>query len=253
MPSRTRSWMCRPPVGHCANQRLAPPLNFFRRSQLRAACPRIAFDFLVSRRYRLLCKNAVSTITRALPHRVFHDAVFERVKTDDHQASARLEDLGRRVTAEQRLQVIQFTVYEDSDPLESQSRWMNSRVFHCPERARYNLREMSGCCYRTRPDNGSGDSPRPPFLTEFVNHIGEVFFVHAIYHLIGGTLALRVHPHVERSFRLKTESALGIVQLQRAQSDVGQQAVRKICGKARADFGKARMQKRDLRPVVFQF
>ncbi len=57
----------------------------------------------------------------------------------------------------------------------------------------------------------------------------------------------------KRSFRLKTESALGIVQLQRAQSDIGQQAIREIRGKARADFGKARMQKRDLRPVVFQF
>src|SRR5256885_15361350 len=162
--------------------------NSFRRSQLRAACARIAFDFLVSRRYRLLCKNAVSAITCALAHRVFHDAVFERVKTDDHQAASRLKHLGRRVTAEQRLQVIQFTVYEDSDTLESQRRWMNAAMFHCPERARYNLREMSGCCYRTRPDNGSGDSPRPPFLTEFVNHIGEVFFVHAIYHLIGGAL-----------------------------------------------------------------
>src|SRR5216110_1221666 len=100
---------------------------------------------------------------------------------------------------------------------------------------------MSGSTYRPRPDNGSGDSPRPPFLTEFVNHIGEVFFVHAIYHLIGGTLALRVHPHVERSFRLKTESASGIVQLQRTQSDVGQQAIREICGDPASDFVKARM------------
>src|SRR5258708_31288591 len=65
---------------------------------------------------------------------------------------------------------------------------------------------MSGTSYRPRPDNGSGDSPRPPFLTEFVNHICEVFFAHAIYHLIGGALALRVHPHVERSIRLETKS-----------------------------------------------
>src|SRR3954462_13817308 len=253
MPSRTCLWTCPTSGRHRVNRRLAPPLKFFRCSSLRAARPRIAFDFLVPGRYRLLSKNAVDAATCALSHRVFHDAVLERVKTDYDQASARLKDLGRRVTAEQRLQVIQFTVYEDSDPLESQSRWMNSLVFHCPERARYNLREMSGCCYRTRPDNGSGDSPRPPFLTEFVNHIREVFFVHAIYHLIGGTLALRVHPHVERSFRLKTESALGIVQLQRAQPDIGQQPIREVRGKARADFGKARMQQRDLRPVVFQF
>jgi hypothetical protein len=73
---------------------------------------------------------------------------------------------------------------------------------------------MSGTSYRPRPDNGSGDSPRPPFLTEFVNHICEVFFAHAIYHLIGGALSLRVHSHVERPFRLKTESARCVTELQ---------------------------------------
>src|SRR5260370_42038324 len=85
---------------------------------------------------------------------------------------------------------------------------------------------MSGSSYRPRPDNGSGGSPRPPFLTEFVNHIREVFFAHAIYHLIGGTLTPRVHPHVEWAGRLKTESAFRIIQLHRAQSQVGQQTVR---------------------------
>src|SRR5215469_13991543 len=85
---------------------------------------------------------------------------------------------------------------------------------------------MSGTPYRPRPDNGSGDSPRPPFLTEFVNHIGEILFAHVVYHLIGGTLALRVHPHVERPFRLKTESARWIAELQRAHAQVRQQPVR---------------------------
>ncbi len=39
--------------------------------------------------------------------------------------------------------------------------------------------------YRPGPDNGSGDSPRPPFLSEFVNQVGEFFFVGLIYHLFG--------------------------------------------------------------------
>src|SRR5437763_16074617 len=85
---------------------------------------------------------------------------------------------------------------------------------------------MSGSYYRPRPDNVSGDSPRPPFLTEFVNHIREIFFAHVVYHLIGGALALRVHPHVERPFRLKTESALRVSQLKRAQTQICQNAVR---------------------------
>src|ERR1700758_5386812 len=84
---------------------------------------------------------------------------------------------------------------------------------------------MLGRAYRPRPDNGSGDSPRPPFLTEFVNHIGELTLVHAIYHLFGGQLGLRVHPHVERAFRLKTESTRGVSQLKAAYAQVSQNAV----------------------------
>src|SRR5215472_8807502 len=85
---------------------------------------------------------------------------------------------------------------------------------------------MSGISYRPRPDNGSGDSPRPPFLTEFVNHIREILFAHVVYHLIGGALLVRVHPHVERALRLKTESARRIAELQPTHAEVGQQPIR---------------------------
>src|ERR1700745_809109 len=84
---------------------------------------------------------------------------------------------------------------------------------------------MCGRSYRPRPANGSGDSPRPPFLSEFVNHIGKLALVEVVYHLFGGTLTVRVHPHVERSIRLKTESACGIEKLQAAHAKVGQQTV----------------------------
>src|ERR1700686_148496 len=97
---------------------------------------------------------------------------------------------------------------------------------------------MCGRSYRPRPDNGSGDSPRPPFLSEFVNHIGKLALVEVVYHLFGGTLRPRVHPHVERPIRLKAESARRIVQLQAAYSDVGQQSVRKRGTEPLSDFGK---------------
>src|SRR5712692_2786223 len=117
---------------------------------------------------------------------------------------------------------------------------MNALAFHWPERSRYNFYKMSGSCYRPRPDNGSGDSPRPPFLTEFVNHMSELFFVHVVYHLIGGALAVRVHPHVERPFRLKTESPRGIRELQGTQAKIGQHAIRRIRRKQPARLPKAR-------------
>src|SRR5215468_9818123 len=84
---------------------------------------------------------------------------------------------------------------------------------------------MCGIAYRPRPANGSGDSPRPPFLSEFVNHVGKLSLVEVVYHLFGGTLGVRVHPHIERPFRLKTESAPGVVELQAAHAEIGKQAV----------------------------
>src|ERR1700752_4294875 len=108
---------------------------------------------------------------------------------------------------------------------------------------------MCGISYWPRPANGSGDSPRPPFLSEFVNHIGKLSLVEVFYHLFGGTLRPRVHPHVERSFRLKTKSARRIVQLQAAHSDVGQNSIYTARFLPFRDFYKRAMQQRDLRPV----
>src|ERR1051326_6069953 len=109
---------------------------------------------------------------------------------------------------------------------------------------------MSGRSHRPRPNNGSGDSPRPPFLTEFVNQIRESDLVHPIYRLIGGALFARVHPHVEWTLRLKTESPLGVAELQRAQPQVGQDAIARSGCQFR-DFAEAALPQLDLRPVVF--
>src|SRR6204780_4454341 len=147
------------------------------------------------------------------------------MKTDHHHASTWLQN--PRGPMQQRPQIVQFAVYEDSKSLKSSGRRMNSPLvifistrIHWPGRGRYYLGKMCRRSYRPRPDNGSGDSPRPPFLSEFVNHIGKLALVEVVYHLFGGPLATRVHPHVERSIRLKTKSAHRIVKLQTAHSDV---------------------------------
>src|SRR5208282_640416 len=108
---------------------------------------------------------------------------------------------------------------------------------------------MCGTSYRPRPANGSGDSPRPPFLSEFVNHIGKLSLVEVVYHLFGGSLAVRVHPHVERSIRLKTKSARRIVQLQAAYSDVGKQTVDGRWSLVVSQFSERSMQQSNNRPV----
>src|SRR5437879_13816358 len=110
---------------------------------------------------------------------------------------------------------------------------------------------MCGRSYRPRPDNGSGDSPRPPFLSEFVNHISKLALVEVVYHLFGGTLRPRVHPHVQRSIRLKTESACGIVKLQTADSEIGQQTVDGRWSLVVRSFTEGFVQQRNLRPIGF--
>ena len=202
-----------------------PESNFFRRPQFRAARPRIAIALFFSCRYWLLRQQTEGTLLHSFAEGILYDAIFHRVKTDHHHASAWLQNPGRRF--HQRPQIVQFAVYEDSKSLKSSGRRMNSPLFriHWPGRGRYDIRKMCGSSYRPRPDNGSGDSPRPPFLSEFVNHIGKLALVEVVYHLFGGSLRPRVHPHVERSFRLKTESARRIGKLQTAHSDVGKQAV----------------------------
>src|SRR3984885_126880 len=111
------------------------------------------------------------------------------------------------------------------------------------------MRKMCGRSYRPRPANGSGDSPRPPFLSEFVNHIGKLSLVEVVYHLFGATLGPRVHPHVERSIRLKTKSARRIVQLQAAHTDVGQNSVDARRLLTFANLGKRPMQQSNRRPI----
>src|ERR1700746_2224326 len=111
---------------------------------------------------------------------------------------------------------------------------------------------MCGRSYRPRPANGSGDSPRPPFLSEFVNHVGKLSLVEVVYHLFGGTLRMRVHPHIERSFRLKTESARGVVELQAADPDISQDPVNRSRLDAFRNLSERSMQQGDLRPVGFR-
>src|SRR5712691_4742418 len=103
---------------------------------------------------------------------------------------------------------------------------------------------MLGSAYRPLPDNGSGDSPRPPFLTEFVNHSGKLALVEVVYHLFGGLARHRIHPHVERSFRLKTESPRRIPELQTAYAQVRHQTVQRGRSDALRDFGKRSMNQR---------
>src|SRR5712692_9008540 len=143
-------------------------------------------------------------------------------------------------------------VYEDSECLKGSRRGMNSSfgLIHWPGRGRYHICKFRSCTYWPRPDNGSGDSPRPPFLTEFVNQIRECDLVRLIYHLFGGGPGLRIHSHVERPFRLKTEAARWCVQLQAAYAEIRQQPVGRGRFEPLSDLRERTMQQTHLGPIL---
>src|SRR6516162_11217966 len=104
--------------------------------------------------------------------------------------------------------------------------------------------------YRPRPDNGSGDSPRPPFLSEFVNQIGKLALVELVYHLFGGQLGMRIHPHIERSFRLKTKASRGIAEFKAAQAEVGQNSLRRMRRTMLSELRKRSLNQLDCGPIL---
>src|ERR1700676_4595880 len=109
-------------------------LTSFRRAQFRASRPRIAINLFFSGGHRLLGQQLVVTLLHSLTKSIFHDAILQRVEADDHQPSAWFEHPRGRI--EQRPQVVQLVVYEDSDCLESSGRRMNPSfcLIHWPGR-----------------------------------------------------------------------------------------------------------------------
>ena len=109
-------------------------LNFFRRPELRAACPRIAIALFFCCRKRLFRKQSHRGLPCCFPEGIFNDAILQRVKTDHHHASSWIQNPGRRIY--QRPQIVQFAVYEDSERLKGSGRRMNSPLFriHWPGR-----------------------------------------------------------------------------------------------------------------------
>src|SRR5580692_8649867 len=109
---------------------------------------------------------------------------------------------------------------------------------------------MCGRSYRPRPDNGSGDSPRPPFLTEFVNHIGKLALIEVIYHLFGGSARHRIHPHVQGPIRLKTKATRRAIELQAAHAQISEKTVDGRWSLVLGNFCKGAVNQLHLRPVL---
>src|SRR6266849_3188118 len=106
----------------CANQTRTNS-NSFGGAHLGAARPRIAINLVFRCHHRFLREQTKVLVLRALTHCILDDPVFERMKADHHQPSARFQHPGRRL--QQCFQIVQFPVYEDSESLKSSGRRMN--------------------------------------------------------------------------------------------------------------------------------
>ena len=95
-----------------------PELNSFRRPQFRAAGSRVTIAFLFRCRYRFFRQDpVVLVLIRAFAEGILYDAVLQRVKANHYDSPTWLQNLRRCL--EQRLQIVQFAVYEDSKSLKS--------------------------------------------------------------------------------------------------------------------------------------
>src|SRR5579862_6476606 len=111
-----------------------PELNLFRCPQFRAARPRITIALPFSCRNWLFRQQTEVTHLCPFAEGIFYDAVLQRVETNHHHPSPWLQNLRRGF--EQRLQIVQFAVYEDSKGLKGARRGMNSSFsrIHWPGR-----------------------------------------------------------------------------------------------------------------------
>src|SRR5215469_14101927 len=108
--------------------------DFFCGAQLRAARSRVAINLFFPCGYRFSVQQPVMTLMHSLAKTILYNPVLQRVEADDHQPTARSQQPWGRT--QQRPQVVQLTVYEDSESLKGSGRRMNAPLcwLHWPGR-----------------------------------------------------------------------------------------------------------------------
>ena len=160
-------------------------------------------------------------VLRAFPDTVLRDAIFQRMKTYDNEPCGGPKQ--RWCSLKQCPDFVQFAVNEDSQCLKCSGSRVN--MFHWRDGRSYDPGQLHRGCNRPPSHNGSGDCPRPPFLTVFVNEIRQLALARLIHHLFGRGLGSRIHSHIQRPVRLKTKPSSRLIELQAAHAEVGQQAI----------------------------
>ena len=177
------------------------PFRSFRGAELGAARSRVAVNLFFTGRHGFSGQDLPDPVLRAFPDAVFRDAIFKRMKADNDEPCGGLKQLWRGL--KQSPDFVQFLINEDTQRLKGPGSRVNMSVFYWREGGCYDSCKLSCRSNRPPPHNCSGDCPRPPFLTVFVNEICQLTLAHLIHHLSGGRPLARIETHIQRPVRLK--------------------------------------------------
>jgi len=180
----------------------------------------------------LRVRNFPDSLVRSFAQAVFGDTIFKGVKADDDEPCRGLKQL--RCGLKQRLDFVQLPIHINTEGLKGACRRHECALVSLRGRLEAIRRANCPVVFTGRPrTNGSGDSPRPPFLSVLVNEVSSSRCVCLIHHLFGGDSRSRIHTHVDGPVRLKTKSSVRFVEL-KACSLQNRPASRQLCPLAHA-------------------
>src|SRR5688572_23405338 len=129
------------------------------------------------------------------------------MKADDGQTSPTRKQINGR--ANETREAAKLIVDENPEGLEGASRGMDSFVttrMHCPvDYVCQCFCIMNRACCHDCPR----DASRAMFFAVGKDQVSQIFFAIVVDHFSGCQVCFAVHPHVEWTFALKTEAAIG--------------------------------------------
>lgn len=168
-------------------------------------------------------RRLIDFATCHVPETVFHDPILEAVEGDDDQPAITIEQANSLV--EELLGRLELLVHCQAERLEDPGRGIEAFATTASAAlgATNDIGERDrgvdrGCT--TLSDHRASDTARLGLFSEFSKDLFQVFLRCKVHKFRGGGTG-DPHPHVERTVTLKTETALGAVELQRRHTEIG--------------------------------
>ena len=157
----------------------------------------------------------------------FHDAVFERVETDDGKAPLGSKQASGGVQG--GAQLLELAVHLDANRLEGSRRGMLAHVLFVARHDRGNEvrkvpRRRKGL-FRAPRDDRPGDRAREALFAVEVDHASDGLLIGRIEPFRGRHARRRIHAHVERPLETEGKSARSVVDLRGGNADVEKDSV----------------------------